>query len=331
MRHLTRQPDARYVRVTRPPKLLRRDRSNLELAARMIVPLQDLPDGTEDQVSGSRVERTVDHLGVEPAQILADERLGDRPISELGGEPIDGCLGLGAGPIISNAVAETEMPLQSKLVGTSLIILEPVVGLPQHQGFHRGREAVFDRRRNEHACDAVESVERFTHRKRQPGADLQNRETVSDQRDKAGCGLIVCRVRFEDKARQTRQSVNQADRLFRLVRDDFGAGELDAWLHQRPDRAREGRLEANIPERLLMNFDCVKRRVVEAAKMLDSEWDVPCEVWSATSYSELARDAREAERRNKLNPLDEPVVSHLGACLPPRSSRRQTMFAPTRR
>ena len=34
------------------------------------------------------------------------------------------------------------------------------------------------------------------------------------------------------------------------------------------------------------------------------------------SYSELARDAREAERRNRLNPLDEPVVSHLAACLP---------------
>jgi pyruvate dehydrogenase E1 component len=41
-----------------------------------------------------------------------------------------------------------------------------------------------------------------------------------------------------------------------------------------------------------------------------------CEDWRrATSYSELARDAREAERRNRLNPLDEPVVSHLAACL----------------
>jgi pyruvate dehydrogenase E1 component len=30
----------------------------------------------------------------------------------------------------------------------------------------------------------------------------------------------------------------------------------------------------------------------------------------------LARDARETERRNRLNPLEEPVVSHLGACLP---------------
>lgn len=50
--------------------------------------------------------------------------------------------------------------------------------------------------------------------------------------------------------------------------------------------------------------------------MLEAEWDVSSEVWSATSYSELAHDARETERRNRLNPLDEPVVSHLAACLP---------------
>jgi hypothetical protein len=50
--------------------------------------------------------------------------------------------------------------------------------------------------------------------------------------------------------------------------------------------------------------------------MPEAEWDVSSEVCSATSYSELARDAREAERRNRLNPLDEPVVSHLAARLP---------------
>ncbi len=66
----------------------------------------------------------------------------------------------------------------------------------------------------------------------------------------------------------------------------------------------------------LLGSGAILPEVVEAAKMLDAEWDVATEVWSATSYSELARDAREAERRNRLNPLEEPVVSHLGACLP---------------
>ena len=38
--------------------------------------------------------------------------------------------------------------------------------------------------------------------------------------------------------------------------------------------------------------------------------------WGSWIYAELARDAREAERHNRLEPLDEPVVSHLAACLP---------------
>jgi pyruvate dehydrogenase E1 component len=59
----------------------------------------------------------------------------------------------------------------------------------------------------------------------------------------------------------------------------------------------------------LLGWGAILPEVVEA------EWDVSSEVWSATSYSELAQDAREAERRNRLNPLDEPVVSHLAACL----------------
>ena len=39
-------------------------------------------------------------------------------------------------------------------------------------------------------------------------------------------------------------------------------------------------------------------------------------MWSVTSYSELARDARRAERLNRLNPEADPVLSHLAACLP---------------
>ena len=47
-----------------------------------------------------------------------------------------------------------------------------------------------------------------------------------------------------------------------------------------------------------------------------TDWNVSTEVWSATSYAELARDARDAERHNRLNPLDVAVVSHVAACLP---------------
>ncbi len=66
----------------------------------------------------------------------------------------------------------------------------------------------------------------------------------------------------------------------------------------------------------LLGSGAILPEVVEAAKMLEAQWDVASEVWSATSYSELARNARETERRNRLNPLEQPAVSHLVACLP---------------
>src|SRR5271170_4960553 len=47
----------------------------------------------------------------------------------------------------------------------------------------------------------------------------------------------------------------------------------------------------------LLGSGAILPEVIEAAKMLDAEWDVSSEVWSVTSYSELARNAREAERR----------------------------------
>ena len=59
--------------------------------------------------------------------------------------------------------------------------------------------------------------------------------------------------------------------------------------------------------------------MIEAARTLATDWNVSSEVWSATSYAELAREAREAERHNRLEPLDEPIVSHLAACLPGRA------------
>ena len=49
----------------------------------------------------------------------------------------------------------------------------------------------------------------------------------------------------------------------------------------------------------LLGSGAILPEVVEAARMLEAEWDVAAEVWSATSYSELARDARETERRNR--------------------------------
>ena len=126
------------------------------MTARVIVSPQDLKRGSDHKFGA---ERAVDNLGVLPKS--ADERLGDYLVAEFGEEPIDSGLSLWTGPVISDAIAETEVPLQPELVGVALIIFTPVSRLLQHQSFHRGRQAVLGRRRVENARDAIKPVECF--------------------------------------------------------------------------------------------------------------------------------------------------------------------------
>jgi pyruvate dehydrogenase E1 component len=66
----------------------------------------------------------------------------------------------------------------------------------------------------------------------------------------------------------------------------------------------------------LLGSGTILREVLTAADLLANEWGVTAEVWSATSFSELARDAREVERDNRLHPLQPERTSHLARCLP---------------
>src|SRR5581483_9976954 len=45
------------------------------------------------------------------------------------------------------------------------------------------------------------------------------------------------------------------------------------------------------------------------------DWNVAAEVWSVTSFSELAREAREIERWNRLHAAQAPRTSHVERCL----------------
>jgi len=50
-------------------------------------------------------------------------------------------------------------------------------------------------------------------------------------------------------------------------------------------------------------------------ELLLRDWQIATEVWSVTSFNELAREAREIERRNRLNPEQAPVASYVAQCL----------------
>jgi pyruvate dehydrogenase E1 component len=73
---------------------------------------------------------------------------------------------------------------------------------------------------------------------------------------------------------------------------------------------------ADAPARVrLVGSGAILREVIAAADLLAEGWPVQVEVWSATSFSELAREAQQAERHNRLHPLAPPLGCHLRDCL----------------
>ncbi|WP_075221356.1 pyruvate dehydrogenase (acetyl-transferring), homodimeric type [Acuticoccus yangtzensis] len=58
----------------------------------------------------------------------------------------------------------------------------------------------------------------------------------------------------------------------------------------------------------LMGSGTILVQAIKAAEMLKDDFGVTADIWSATSFNELARDGQDCARHNRLNPLDEPKV-----------------------
>lgn len=65
----------------------------------------------------------------------------------------------------------------------------------------------------------------------------------------------------------------------------------------------------------LLGSGAILREVIAAAELLASDWGIDSQVWSVTSFTELARDAREVERWNRLHPGQPAKCSHVQECL----------------
>ncbi len=66
----------------------------------------------------------------------------------------------------------------------------------------------------------------------------------------------------------------------------------------------------------LVGSGTILREVIAAAELLKADWGIGSEVWSATSFSELEREAREVQRWNRLHPdAPESRTSHVEHCL----------------
>ena len=65
----------------------------------------------------------------------------------------------------------------------------------------------------------------------------------------------------------------------------------------------------------LMGSGVILREVIAAAEMLEKDWGVSADVWSATSFTELRREGLDCERWNMLNPDKPQRVNYVAECL----------------
>lgn len=72
------------------------------------------------------------------------------------------------------------------------------------------------------------------------------------------------------------------------------------------DKAKKGEHKVQ-----LFGSGTILREVIEAAELLKKDWKISADVWSITSYNELAREAVDCERWNMLNPTKKARVPYI--------------------
>ena len=69
----------------------------------------------------------------------------------------------------------------------------------------------------------------------------------------------------------------------------------------------------------LLGSGTVLREVIAAADLLSADWGVAADIWSATSFNELAREAHAVDRENRLHPEKDHKTSYITVCFKDRS------------
>ncbi len=76
----------------------------------------------------------------------------------------------------------------------------------------------------------------------------------------------------------------------------------------------------------LMGSGAILREVIAAAELLEQDWSVDADIWSATSFNELAREGQAVDRWNRLHPTSDQKTSYVEQCL---KGRRGPVIAAT--
>ena len=73
------------------------------------------------------------------------------------------------------------------------------------------------------------------------------------------------------------------------------------------------------PRVQLLGSGTILREVIAAAELLEKDFGVKADIWSATSFNELRREGIDVERWNMLHPAEPPRESHVQKCLRDRA------------
>ena len=77
---------------------------------------------------------------------------------------------------------------------------------------------------------------------------------------------------------------------------------------------RQGGTSTN-PHVQLLGSGTIFREVIAAAELLKNDWEIEADLWSCTSFTELARDGQLCERWNRLHPNEPKKIPHVAKCL----------------
>lgn len=65
----------------------------------------------------------------------------------------------------------------------------------------------------------------------------------------------------------------------------------------------------------LLGSGTILREVIEAAKLLEDDFQITADIWSVTSFNLLGRDGQAIDRWNRLHPLETPKLPFITQCL----------------
>jgi len=74
---------------------------------------------------------------------------------------------------------------------------------------------------------------------------------------------------------------------------------------------RKAEADKNAPRVQLIGAGTIFNEVIAAADLLQNDWGVAADLWSAPGITELAREGHEVQRWNLLHPTEEQKVSHV--------------------